>query len=38
MDEVIVPWVEEIVSSVREEPDARRIATISAENVGTEGH
>jgi hypothetical protein len=36
MDEVIVPWVEEIACAVREETDARRIATTSAENVGME--
>jgi len=33
MDEVIVPWVEEITHAVREETDARRIATMSAECV-----
>ena len=36
MDEVIAPWVEEISCAVREETDARRIATTSVENVGME--
>jgi len=33
MNEVIVPWVEEIACAAREETNARRIATTSAENV-----
>jgi hypothetical protein len=38
MDEVIVPWVEEIVCVVRQRTDARRMATTSAENVEMESH
>ena len=38
MDEVIVPWVEEIACAMREGTDARRIATTSADNVEMESH
>ena len=38
MDEVIVPWVEEIAHAVQVETDARRIATISTGNVDLESH
>lgn len=38
MDEVIAPWVEEMACVVREQTDAHRIATTSAEDVGEESH
>ena len=38
MDVAIVPWVEEIAGAVKEETDARRVATTPTETVGMESH